>query len=551
MIYNAIQISYQIGGNNCIATSSNQHVEITCDSTNKSRMKVAIVAKCDIKLVKATLFYDHNYKQDDVVFVNGYQSWTYSREYCSKDIQYGLKNLSKIGAIKSFIDFCGDYKFVDYSEKEGQFHSFSYGYIRSVEKMYFIGSISERFGWTIIKYKMHNSIIEIDKDIQGVSLATGDKYNLYDLLLCEGSYDEVFDRYFSVMEIPKPKFSRLHGYTSWYNYFGKISEDIILRDLNGLKRLGNKAQIFQIDDGYQSAVGDWLDIKRDKFPNGMEYIADKIHQAGYKAGIWLAPTLCQRTSKIAKTHPDWLIKTSGKWKSLGGVAWGGAYILDLEKPQVKEYLAKVFDVMLNEWGYDLVKLDFLYSSCLYPRNNKSRGQLMQETMEFFRQCVGDKMILGCGVPLASCFGLVDMCRVGCDVDLTYKPRFWTKITNQEIVCTQNAITNTIFRRHLDGRAFVLDPDVFFVREGNLKFTAEQKEILQKVNSLMGGVLFVSDNIGGFNDQQLRAIEEIFTSQQMHILDARWVGDGIFAIEYVDKNKNKVQCRIDLKKGEFV
>lgn len=65
---------------------------------------------------------------------------------------------------------------------------------------------------------------------------------------------------------------------------------------------------FQIDDGYQTAVGDWLSIDLKKFPSGMKHIADSIHSKGFQAGIWLAPFGAQKNSKLAAEHPDWLIK---------------------------------------------------------------------------------------------------------------------------------------------------------------------------------------------------------------------------------------------------
>ncbi|EKC48560.1 hypothetical protein OBE_15116, partial [human gut metagenome] len=39
---------------------------------------------------------------------------------------------------------------------------------------------------------------------------------------------------------------------------------------------------------------------------------------------------------------------------------------------------------------------------------------MCEAMDFLRECVGEKMILGCGVPLMPAFGKVDYCRIGAD-----------------------------------------------------------------------------------------------------------------------------------------
>jgi alpha-galactosidase len=133
----------------------------------------------------------------------------------------------------------------------------------------------------------------------------------------EGTYDEVFDKYFANFNMPETRNGLMTGYTSWYNYFQKIDEKIILRDLEGLNCAKNEVNIFQIDDGYETFVGDWLD-HCEKFPNGMKYVAEKVHAKGYKAGIWIAPFSCQRVSRTAKEHPDWLIKDENMLKVLEG-----------------------------------------------------------------------------------------------------------------------------------------------------------------------------------------------------------------------------------------
>lgn len=73
-----------------------------------------------------------------------------------------------------------------------------------------------------------------------------------------------------------------------------------------------------------------------------------------------------------------------------GINWGGFYALDIEVPEVKNYIKHFFDVILNDWGFDLVKLDFLYAAAIIPNHGKSRGQLMCEAMDFLRECVGEK-----------------------------------------------------------------------------------------------------------------------------------------------------------------
>lgn len=185
---------------------------------------------------------------------------------------------------------------------------------------------------------------------------------------------------------------------------------------------------------------------------------------------------------------------------LSGIAWGGFYALDFEKEEVRAYIKAFFDKVFDEWHFDMVKLDFLYAAAIEPRNNKTRGQLMCEAMDFLRECCGDKIILGCGVPLGPAFGVVDACRIGCDAENTFKEKFYVKVTNQEIISTKISMQNSVYRRHLNGRIFANDPDVFFLRDGGVKpavYTWQQKKLLATVNHIFGDVLFVSDSIGEY------------------------------------------------------
>lgn len=294
---------------------------------------------------------------------------------------------------------------------------------------------------------------------------------------------------------------RRTGYITWYNYYGNINEKVVLRDLNSISRLDTKIDCFQIDDGYQNAIGDWLDTDEKKFPNGMKSIADSIHKNGMLAGLWLAPFAGTKSSKLYKEHKDWFIQDKNGKPYKTGHNWGGFYSLDIYNPDVRAYLKKVFDVVLNDWGYDLVKLDFLYGACVLPMHNKSRGEIMCDAMDLLRACCGDKLILGCGVPLMPAFGKVDYCRIGSDISLDWKPR---KHAIREEVSTTHAVCNTIFRRHLNGRAWMNDPDVFLLRDKNVKTDFEQRKLLAKINSVFGNQLFISDNIDEYNHTQLKA-----------------------------------------------
>lgn len=511
---------------------------------DESGVKLTLIPSRPITLISASLEFWHEYEKNEKFFVNGYQSWTTSGEMSAEDIYRGTTPLAGVTKYtKDMAITSGDYAFTRYEPRPGFFHSFTYTYLRRGDEFELFGSLSERNGYTVFYSDMEKHIFSVEKDVEGLTIS--EPYEMFDIVRFVGGYDEVFDKYFAAMSLPaKKRVDRLAGYTSWYNYFQKIDENIILRDLKGLSRARESVNIFQIDDGYEPFVGDWLDYNGKDFPNGMKTIADAVHREGYLAGIWLAPFNVQRgKSRILKEHPDWLIRNPDGKPQLGCVAWGGAYTLDIYNPEVREHLKKVFDTVLNDWGYDMVKLDFLYSQCRTPRDNKTRGTIMCEAMDFLRECVGDKIILGCGVPLGPAFGVVDACRISCDVDLSYGGKFYNSMSiNNELPSAQNAINNSMFRRHLNGRAFLNDPDVFFLRDHNLTFTWEQKLLLAKINNLFGRVLFVSDDAGEYSEAELEVLKETFRESDAKILDVKCVSaraDGNYEIKFIENGEEKL------------
>lgn len=542
------RLQYKVNGKTLCATGCDNDIYTVSETRTEHGLSLKLIPKTTIELQNAYIDFDCAYAEGDKFYVNGYQSWTTSREYAATDIQKGLLGLGKYPPVKGFCYIFGDYAFQKYSLKKGQFHSYSYTYIKTGKKIKLFGTLTERYGYTVFHTDMNAGKISVQKDVEGVTIDK--EYPIFDLYFTEGGYDEAFDAYFDAIGIAKPKYDRMTGYTSWYNYYGNITEEILSRDIDGLATLGDKANIFQIDDGYQTAVGDWTSVKQDKYPHGMKYLVDKIHGKGYKAGLWLAPFNAQKSSLVLKQHPEWFIKTPDGKFEMGSIAWGGAYTLDFYIPEAAEYIKSFFNCVFNNWGFDMVKLDFLYSVCRTPRRNKSRGQIMTEAMEFLRECLGDKIFLGCGVPLFPAFGIVDFCRISCDMGKTFYDPWYMKHTNQELFSTRCAMNNTIFRRHLDGRAFGNDPDVFYCRENDVKakdklavktswldFTDEQRQLLATVNSMLGKVLFVSDNVGGYDHEQRKMVEEAFRPTDKKVVDANYLRPDVIAIDYVEAGES--------------
>lgn len=460
------------------------------------------------------------------IFMNGYQTWTWCPEYDADGRTAPPKPMPRPLTRYFGIDRYGDYHFVDYPNKPGVTHGESYCYFRLGERYRLFASLDERPGYTLFKYDSRAERLSVERDCAG--LRCGGDFHVLDLFWAEGGEDEVFDGWFDAMGIRPRTAERLAGYSSWYNRYQCIDEGSILGDLEGCSGVFRAGDLFQIDDGWETAVGDWLEADGTKFPGGMAAMAELIHRRGLKAGLWLAPFVCQRGSKLMREHPDWLLRVGGKpWYC--GSNWGGFYSLDIDKPEVCDYVERSLHTALFDWGYDLVKLDFLYGAAPFGNERETRAGRMTRAMELLRRACGDKLLLGCGVPLMPAFGLADYCRISCDVGLDWDGRRITRGVNREFVSTRRAISNSVFRRQLNGRAWLSDPDVFFLREDNLHLSDREKYTLATVNSLFGGLLLCSDDVSRYSPAAMEQYRQLLKNRDAS--DIRVEADGGLRVCY--------------------
>ena len=529
-----LNFSYKTGKEIKNTEISNDDVSFDLRQTENG-LTLTVIPKKEISDISFYLERGYEYPQDSRFFANGFQSWTDTKEFAKNELMAdeGIVGKGLFGKSPFGMNLVGNYTFVEQSKECGVFHSNSFAYVRNEKNIDFFGSLNDRTGYTIIYADMNKNTLRFSKDVEGITIS--EPYELLDLYFDNGGYDEVFDRYFAKMNVKPLTDKKIKGYTSWYNYYQKINEKIILRDLDAISEKTDKVNTFQIDDGYQTAVGDWLSINKTKFPNGMKPIVEKIHAKGWQAGLWLAPFGAQKGSKLASEHSDWLVKGKNGKPIMVGANWGGFYAIDIDNTDARAYIKNVFDTVLNDWGFDLVKLDFLYATAVVPLHNKTRGQLAYESIDFLRECVGDKQILGCGVQQMPCFGKVEYMRIGADMDLGWKHKFFRNLTHREDVSTPNAIHNSVYRRCLNNRAFLCDPDVFLLRRSNIKFTFEQQKVLAKFIKLFGSVLFMSDNVDEYDDEQMAVFNDTLADDDMQIVAINETNNKLF-IDYTQNGE---------------
>jgi len=307
------------------------------------------------------------------------------------------------------------------------------------------------------------------------------------------------------------------GWCSWYHFFHEISQDDLLRNLDALAadRDGIPVEVVQLDDGYQSEVGDWLDTN-EKFPMGLAAIASRIREAGFRAGLWTAPFCAVPESRLAAEHPQWLLRAGdGFFQGLVHPQWTPAarvHALDTSRGDVLAHLESLFAALV-EMGFDYLKLDFLYVVAMRADAadpHRTRAARLRSGLEAVRRGAGEAaFLLGCGCPLGPAVGLVDAMRIGPDV-----APWWAlpeSLAIPGIEATQpalkSAIESVVHRAWMHRRLWQNDPDCLMVRSGDTELTRNEVGVQAAAIGASGGLVVVSDDVPGLSAGERRELRD--------------------------------------------
>jgi alpha-galactosidase len=312
------------------------------------------------------------------------------------------------------------------------------------------------------------------------------------------------------------------GWCSWYQYFHDVTEASIRSNLS---LSGDwPFDVFQIDDGFQRAIGDWLGTN-DRFPSELDVLASTIRASGRTPGLWLAPFLVAPDSDVARRHPDWIARhlvdgvDAGPLRTWWNPPWGGGengfmYGLDTTHPEVVLHLEHLAAAVVDA-GFPYLKLDFTFSPSVdggYRDPTRTPAERVRAGFAAIRTGAGDDaFLLGCGVPLANVVGLVDANRIGPDV-----APVWALAPTAEIVpgylevqpATAHAFTNTLTRAFMHRRLWLNDPDCVMLRTRDTDLGEAAARTWALAVGVSGGMALVSDDLALLDDSSRRLLDEV-------------------------------------------
>ena len=116
---------------------------------------------------------------------------------------------------------------------------------------------------------------------------------------------------------------------------------------------------FVLDDGWFSGrrndtagLGDWT-VDSSVWPNGLTPLISHVKSLGMEFGIWCEPEMVNPDSDLYRQHPDWVLHNGSSFPITGR----NQLVLDLSRPEVREYLFECISQVLDAHDISYVKWD--------------------------------------------------------------------------------------------------------------------------------------------------------------------------------------------------
>jgi alpha-galactosidase len=370
------------------------------------------------------------------------------------------------------------------------------------------------------RFHVRPSSLEVVIDAEGLELAPGEAWPLEDLVFLSGGDPEA--RLAEVAQRIGQNHPRLafpsppSGWCSWYCFGPRVTAEQVLANLDLIARRLPGLKYIQIDDGYQPAMGDWLETGP-AFGGDVQGVLKAIRARGFEPAIWVAPFIAEKDSRLFREHPGWFVgDDSGAPLAADRVTFGGWrrgpwFAVDGTHPEAQRHLERVFRTMREEWGCTYFKLDANFWGAIHggrfhdPR--ATRVEAYRRGMEAVRRGSGDAFLLGCNHPIWPSLGLVHGSRSSNDIK-----RSWDRIAT-------TAVQN-LRRNWQNGRLWWNDPDAV-VLAGELP--EEELRFHATAVYATGGMVLSGDDLTKIPEDRLEMLRKL---QPPSGIAARFADDSL-------------------------
>ncbi len=314
------------------------------------------------------------------------------------------------------------------------------------------------------------------------------------------------------------------GWMTWYSVKFTACEEKVLKNAEwmskNLKDYG--ADCVWVDwewchknmSGSRDDGCDCFNPDKEKYPNGLKFVSDKIREFGLTPCLWMGLVCDSSKNEFMQKRPETVY--------LDYPMWPGRYYFDLTHPKyLNEFLPMALS-KLSEWGYDAVKCDVIPTAMILAETY--RHKLYNKTLttkEIYRNVVKKiRSILGDDVYMLSCAACSDMdvlwgadmfdsARVGADIF------GWKEFLKQGVGRTM--------------RYYPLHNNLFYPDSDNVVMREEFNTVNQAASriyfvSMLGIPMTFGDEFDALDDARIGFIKQCMPVLEMHPMDIPFIKD---------------------------
>ncbi len=355
------------------------------------------------------------------------------------------------------------------------------------------------------RFYLRPKSIEVVLDAEGLAIAPGETWELEEFMFAGGrDRAALLSRLAERIDKNHPPLKFQHppaGWCSWYCFGARVTAKNVMDNLSAISRDVPQLRYVQLDDGYQPAMGDWLDTGR-AFGGDVRGVLEAIRKQGFEPAIWVAPFIAEAGSHVFQQHPDWFMKDDdGKPLPADKVTFQGWrrgpwYALDGTNPEVQKHLESVFRTMRQDWGVTYFKLDANFWGAMHGGHlhdpHATRIEAYRRGMQAVLRGAGDAFILGCNHPIWASFGLIHGSRSSGDIK-----RSWDTF--------QKVARQNLNRNWQNGRLWWNDPDAV-----TLSGSMPDEEYRFHATAVMasGGLVLSGDDLSTLPSERLAMLKKL-------------------------------------------
>ncbi|MBN2311868.1 MAG: hypothetical protein JXR94_23010 [Candidatus Hydrogenedentes bacterium] len=318
-------------------------------------------------------------------------------------------------------------------------------------------------------------------------------------------------------------------------------QDIVLRNCTAIReRLHGFGvdyvwvSIGNIDGGYP---GNWLNWNAAAFPDGPEFLAARLHEMGFRWGLWCAVFyLCSALEETVAAFDDALLRDAdgarlvvqAEWRyGEGGTVPAGqrpcVYALDPSHPTTHAWLKDTFETY-RRWGVRYYMIDFLEAGAgltsRYPyaahhdRSLVAGPEAYHRALSVVRDAAGDDTyFLSSSGPSIHNAGMVDAARVGNDFGegRSIMPGCWFYPATSAINRTgewnpaRRALINQATAWYTHRRLYINDSGNVLTVDKPLSLS--DARIHATIHALSGAGSMIGDDVGGMDTERLALVKK--------------------------------------------